>query len=314
MRIKHRMDVRVTSCVANTKAYPKPMQITDLHALIQTLCAHPKETEWIEFKESNFHPDEIGQRISAIANSAMLEQQSCGFIVFGVHDKTHGILGTSIRLKNEKQGGEPFEHWISKMLNPKITLSFRSIDIDEKHVELIIIDPAYQRPVRFKNDAYIRIGEVTKRLVGFPEREATLWNITSKFHFEDSIAAYHQTERDLLENYHSESLYKSLYHEPATGRAAIRKLEMAGFIKDDLQGGFDVTNLFAILATKKFSSVPSISSKAPRVIVYKGANKLEGRSDVTGELGYAISFQRLLTYIKERTSGRNEDGRSRHSL
>lgn len=48
------------------------MEYIDFKKLIDALVARPKETEWIEFKH-NFHSkEEIGERISAIANSAYL--------------------------------------------------------------------------------------------------------------------------------------------------------------------------------------------------------------------------------------------------
>ena len=46
------------------------MEYIDFKKLIDALVARPKETEWIEFKH-NFHSNEdIGERISEIANSA----------------------------------------------------------------------------------------------------------------------------------------------------------------------------------------------------------------------------------------------------
>lgn len=48
------------------------MEYFDFKKLIDALTAKPKETEWIEFKH-NFHSkEEIGERISALSNSAYL--------------------------------------------------------------------------------------------------------------------------------------------------------------------------------------------------------------------------------------------------
>ena len=44
-----------------------------LGGLIRELCKLPTETEWVEFKENNSDPQEIGEYISALANSAALE-------------------------------------------------------------------------------------------------------------------------------------------------------------------------------------------------------------------------------------------------
>ena len=42
----------------------------DVTLLVEELCRHDSETEWIEFKANNSNPEMIGQRISALANSA----------------------------------------------------------------------------------------------------------------------------------------------------------------------------------------------------------------------------------------------------
>ena len=48
------------------------MEYIDFKKLIDALTAKPKETEWLEFKH-NFHSkEEIGERISALSNSAYL--------------------------------------------------------------------------------------------------------------------------------------------------------------------------------------------------------------------------------------------------
>ena len=41
-----------------------------LAGLLHELRQLPKETEWVEFKRNNAKPEEIGEYISALANSA----------------------------------------------------------------------------------------------------------------------------------------------------------------------------------------------------------------------------------------------------
>ena len=43
-----------------------------LTGLMRELCKLPRETEWVEFKDSNDDPEEIGEYLSALANSAAL--------------------------------------------------------------------------------------------------------------------------------------------------------------------------------------------------------------------------------------------------
>jgi ATP-dependent DNA helicase RecG len=43
-----------------------------LQHLVRQLLALLRETEWVEFKENNANPEEIGEYVSVIANSAAL--------------------------------------------------------------------------------------------------------------------------------------------------------------------------------------------------------------------------------------------------
>ena len=41
-----------------------------LVGFLRELCKLPQETEWVEFKENDADPQDIGEYISALANSA----------------------------------------------------------------------------------------------------------------------------------------------------------------------------------------------------------------------------------------------------
>ena len=66
------------------------------------------ESEVVEFKkaETNFDIDELGKYFSALSNEANLRGYEFAWIVFGVLDKKHQIIGTSFKdtaLKNKKK-------------------------------------------------------------------------------------------------------------------------------------------------------------------------------------------------------------------
>lgn len=91
-----------------------------LCTLLQKLISLPKENEWVEFKH-NFHSeDEIGERISAIANSACIDNKACGYLVFGIDDKTHEIIGTTFKPSQKMIGKNELEHWLIQNLTPHI--------------------------------------------------------------------------------------------------------------------------------------------------------------------------------------------------
>ena len=152
------------------------MNSQELNRLLEVLVALPKETEWVEFKR-NFHSEEeIGERLSALSNSACLLDKSYGYLVFGVQDETHEIVGTSFKAKRAKKGNEELELWLLNRLNPKVDYEIFEFDTkDEKHISLYRIPAAIHRPVSFLNVEYIRVGSLTKRLQSYPEKEAKIW-------------------------------------------------------------------------------------------------------------------------------------------
>jgi ATP-dependent DNA helicase RecG len=58
-----------------------------------------------------------------------------------------------------------------------------------------------------------------------------------------------------------------------------------------------ITNLGAVLLAKDLRQFDTLRRKTPRVIVYKGKNKLETVRDQIGGKGYAVGFEGLIGYI-----------------
>lgn len=75
------------------------MPIHDPCALLHRLLEEPTESAWLEFKVNNKDPREIGEYVSALANSAMLAGRDRAFLVFGIEDRTRNKAGTQLRLQ-----------------------------------------------------------------------------------------------------------------------------------------------------------------------------------------------------------------------
>ena len=73
------------------------MEEKKLINLINDLIKQPNESEWVEFKLNYHSAEEIGERISALANGACLHNQPFGYLIFGVEDKTHKVVGTTFK-------------------------------------------------------------------------------------------------------------------------------------------------------------------------------------------------------------------------
>ena len=132
--------------------------------LVKHLIKSPKETEWLEFKTNYYQPEEIGRYISALSNSATLCKKPYAYMIWGIDDKTHEIVGTDFDFSNKKVGNEEFENWLHRLLNPKIDFTFYSLSIENHTVVILEIPKAEYTVSKFKNEAYIRIGTSKKNL------------------------------------------------------------------------------------------------------------------------------------------------------
>lgn len=101
------------------------------------------ENEIVEFKAASngFDFHKLGQYFSAISNEANLKDKRFGWIVFGVHDSTHAILGTNY--KDNPTAIEKLKHDIAKETTGAITF----MDIYELHP---LVDGKVKRIVMFK--------------------------------------------------------------------------------------------------------------------------------------------------------------------
>lgn len=89
-------------------------------------------------------------------------------------------------------------------------------------------------------------------------------------------------------------LFKLPY--PATREGVLTRCESERLIKRK-GAGWIITNLGAILLAKDLREFEALQRKVPRVIVYRGINKLETIRDQFGIKGYAAGFEGLISFI-----------------
>lgn len=143
---------------------------------IKELIKYPYETEWLEFKTNWFDPSGLGEYISALSNSAAYHGRDFAYLIWGVEDKTHQIIGTSFNHHHEIKG-EPLDHFIARQIKPSIAYKFHEKMVDEKRIVVLEIPRADKVPVTFGSERFIRIGSSKEKLSKFPERESYFWSI-----------------------------------------------------------------------------------------------------------------------------------------
>ena len=152
------------------------MTAAQLQAKLNELLSLPQETEWAEFKHNNSDPQMIGEYLSALSNSATLERQPFGYIVWGVEDVTRNIVGTTFKPRSQKgAGNEDLEPWLNKLLAPKVNV--RIFEFENNGLPMVILEvlAANTAPVAFGGRRYVRVGSHKKPLAEHPERERNLW-------------------------------------------------------------------------------------------------------------------------------------------
>lgn len=247
-----------------------------LVGLVRELCKLPRETEWVEFKENDGEPEAIGEYLSALANSAALVGKAFAYLVWGVRDADHAVVGTNFSPTARKVGNEELENWLLRQLAPKIHFRFFAVTVDGLPVLLLEIERAFRQPVQFKGQEFIRVGTYKKRLKDFPEKERALWRLFDTAPFESGIAGERQSDEAVLRLLDYPAYFDLLEKPLPDNRVGIlAALEDDKLITPCPAGGWDVTNLGAILFAKKLDDFPTLKRKAMRVIRYKGDSRVE---------------------------------------
>lgn len=273
-------------------------QMENLDKLVVELCKLPNETQWVEFKHNNYLPEMIGQDISALANSATLHEKSCAYMLWGVDDTSHEIVGTEFNMQTVKKGQQELENWLRSLLSKNADFEFHSVKVEDKNVGVLIIHRAVNQTVMFQKVDYIRVGSYTKKLSEYPALQAQLWDRLRTSKFEERIAKHDLdlvTALGMLEY----STYFDLVKmpQPTNAEGICYYLEEEHVLEKQDNGLYAITNLGAILFAKRLSDFPRLSRKAVRVVQYKGSNRLNMLKEYDGTKGYAVGFEGLLGFI-----------------
>jgi len=269
-----------------------------LAGLVRELCKLPHEVEWVEFKQNHATPQEVGEYISALANAAAVNGKISAYLLWGVSNATHDIVGTDFRPNTARKGNQPLESWLLQLLEPKLHFRFHELPMDGQHVVLLEIERAVRHPVRFSGTEYVRIGEVKKKLKAAPDRERELWRVFDYTPFEDLVAEEQVSSDAVLAALDYPAFFDLLEVPlPANRDGILAALAEDDLIRRNSADRWDITNLGAILFAKQLSSFSRLKRKAIRVIQYRGVDRTETLKEQVVGKGYAAGFEGLLGYI-----------------
>lgn len=271
----------------------------NLESLVIELIKYKNETNWFEFKHNNFEPDMIGKDISALANSATLVEKACAYMIWGIDDKTHEIVGTEQDQYTTKIGNEELENWLRRLLSPNASFEFHKITLEDKKVIVLVIHKAINQTVTFKKSDYIRVGSYTKSLSEYPQLQAQVWDKIRNERYEEQYAKWDLTLEEIFEklDYTTYFSIKELPIPVSINNIAHFFIE-EDFIEKQDNGLYAITNLGAILFAKNLSSFTRLNRKAIRVVQYDGNNRINMLRNEIETRGYAICFVEVLRLIE----------------
>ena len=224
--------------------------------LVNNLRRLPRETEWVEFKVNEAgQPQSIGEYISALANGAALNGENAAYMLWGIENGSHALVGTEFKPDSVKQGNEPLDNWLRRGLTPRIDFRFHEVAIDRKRVVILEIELTTQQPVASYGKECIRIGDVKTELRNHPEKERALWRLSNQVSFEDGVAAERLSGDQVLDRLNYTAYFALLERPiPESVNAILYELEQDRLITPCAAGGWNVTNLGAILFAKSIGN------------------------------------------------------------
>lgn len=276
-----------------------PFQKEMINSIIEQCRGQGCELPWIEFKVDNFDPEQIGEYISALSNSAALFNQSTGFLIWGIEDASHEYVGTRFDPDVAKVGNTGLGLWISTQLEPQVQFYFHKTTIQDKNIVMLEIHGAVSSPVKFRGVDYIRIDSHKKKLKDFPDTERELWAIFSQKPFEAMIAMENVSDTLVLRLLDYTAYFDMLSLDIPNDKTSITEILLAdGMLSKSETGNYNITNMGGILFAKKITDFPSLERKAVRVIRYNGKDRISSASkEQIVDKGYANGFEGLINFV-----------------
>src|SRR6476661_2917525 len=120
----------------------------------------------------------------------------------------------------------------------------------------------------------------------------------SRPRFEDGIAAERARDDEVLQWLDYPAYFDLLKRPlPENRDGILRALADDNLIRPCEAGGWNITNLGAILFAKRLEDFRSLPRKAMRVIQYRGVSRVDTIKEQVGARGYASGFEGLIGFI-----------------
>jgi len=249
----------------------------------------PTETEQLEFKEAKLQYDSIKLREYCIA----LANEGGGYLVLGVTDKRpRQVVGS--QAWSTVEGLNKLKAGIFQDLRFRVDIT--ELQHPNGRVLVFKIPPRPMgQALEYRGIYWMRVGEELRPMTRDRLKQIFAEDQQDWFSQPARLDASPDDVIALLDTQTYFELLKVPY--PTTRDAVLERLQSQDLIKQTTQG-WTITNLAAIVLAKKLDAFSlSLARKAPRVVIYEGSNKLQTRDDKMGNRGYAVSFEKLVSFV-----------------
>ena len=148
-----------------------------LIALVDKFRGISSEKDWFEFKVDYSDPIKLGENLSGVANAACLVHEPFGYVLFGIRNSDHAVVGTTFKPEKDKFQSQALLPWLTAVLRPDVGLQWHEVIYPSgARVVIFQVNSAMGRPVTFKNTAYVRIDSHTQALDKFELKARAIWN------------------------------------------------------------------------------------------------------------------------------------------
>lgn len=245
------------------------------------------EDQHLEFKEAKNQYDTTNLQEYCVA----LANEGGGVLVLGVADKPpRSVVGTKA-FPDTVATAEKLFHW----------LGFR-VDVESvAHPEGRVL--VFHVPSRPRGTAYHLEGKYLMRageaLVPMSEDQLRRIFAEGQPDWLEEPSRSGLDAQQVIELLDTQTFFELLKLPYPTERAGVLDRLIRERLVDESAGAYTIRRLGALLLAKRLGDFSDVSRRAPRVVVYSGPSKLETRLDQTGNLGYAVGFQRLVRFVME---------------
>ncbi|QTD45137.1 ATP-binding protein [Ottowia testudinis] len=246
----------------------------------------PSEDEHLEFKEAKLQYDSVKLMRYCVA----LANEGGGHLVLGVSDRRpRAVVGTQAFANTGQITGR-----ILEVLRIRVHVHELAHPDGRVLVFEVPSRPTAQ-PLHHEGAYLMRAGEELVPMT--PDQLKRIFAEDGPDWFERP-AKQAASADEVVALLDTQSFFELLRLPYPTHREAVLDRLCQERLVRQRAAGWDITNLAAVLLAKRLNAFSSeLARKAPRFVIYEGANKLLTREDRLHDQGYAVGFEGLIEFI-----------------